>query len=483
MNGATIRALWKREAVGKGGFVRNWAYLLSSSVFGQVLGMLALIRVARLLAPAGYGYFNLVQTTAGIGVIIAGFGMRNTIIRDCSRAPERAGELFGAGLWSRLLFGIVAGAGIVTYSAFRPTTLPFILSGLAVLLLFSQIVWDTAESVSFGCQRMELSAWINSAGSVAWVLWVWCAPAALLTIIGICLPFVVIQMLKAGALLPALRRIAPSVGQPLGAAIVGGARKLIVASLPFYWLALMTMIQNQMPVLVLAERSDPAQVGLFNVGFRLLSPFNLLIMTGLSALYPFLSKVRVLDTSKYMQAIDWSLRLIAILGSGAAFLISLFRRDLIGILFGRAYYGAADAMAFQCWYLMLFALLCLIGTSLAACDKQRWLAVLTTAYTIVVLPLIWFGAARGASGLAVAMALGASINMIYHWIAFRRSLPGRLAPGVVIRMVAVIGFAFIASRLVPADAALGVKAAIAALALIAIGTVTWGLWEKARRLR
>ncbi len=157
--------------------VKNWAYLLTSSAFGQLLGMIALIRVARVLSPTGLGHFNLVQTTAGIGLILAGLGMRNTIIRDSARSPERAGALFASGLWVRASFGVLVAAGIVVYAKLSPDALPASLSGFAILLLFGQVLWDTSESISYGSQRMEFPSAINALGSVLWVVWIWGAPA------------------------------------------------------------------------------------------------------------------------------------------------------------------------------------------------------------------------------------------------------------------------------------------------------------------
>lgn len=469
----------KLKGIPKSGrFAKNWAYLLTSSVFSQTLGMVAMIRVARELAPAGYGYYNLVQTTAGIGLVLAGFGMRNVIIRDCSRNPEKARTLYSTGLLVRSLFGFIVALGIMIYTRLSPDALPILLSGFTIVLLFGQIVWDTTESISFGLQRMEFSSWINTLGSVVWVLWVWCAPASILTITAVSLSFVLLQLVKAGTFSWQIRRIIPSTYILGKGSLPKNARHLVIDSLPFYWLALMTMAQNQFPVLILAERSKLEQVGLFNVGFRLLIPLQLLIMTGLSVLYPYLSKAKFRNTAEYMQAIEKALKMTVVFGSCGAFLLSLFRKEVVAILFGAKYAGSSDAMAYQCWYTVLYAILCIIGISLAASDKQRWLAALTTAYTLVALPIIWFGAAYGATGLAAGMIIGASINLTYHWYFFQKSLPSKFQTKGVIRFLIILISAALCSWLIPTNDFMPLKVIIAFIILSGMMIIILKNWKQ-----
>lgn len=481
MNRLTAQAAECVKTGPPGRFVKNWAYLLSASIVSQLLGMIATIRIARVISPAGFGHFSLVQTTAGIGLVVVGLGMRNTIIRDSARYSERAGVLFAAGLWIRIFFGIFIGAGIVLYAALSPKILPTSLSGYTVLLLFGLIVWDTTESISFGSQRMEYSSGISALGSILWALWIWSLPRSTLTVASVSFSFAMLQILKAGAFTSQLKRIAPTAGPWDLSSARGEFRRLIVDSFPFYWLALLTMFQIQIPILLLAERSDPTQVGLYNVGFRLLNPLQLLMATGLSALYPYLSKAKVHDPARYMKTIELAIKITIFVGSGLAMVISFIRVEVVKILFGSPYLKSADAMVFQCWYTVLYAMLCLLGTSLAASDKQRWLANLSTANTIVVLPLIWIGAAHGATGLAAGLAGSAVINLVYVWIVFQKSLPGRLDPRLAVQSFGILACAGVGSRIIPITCPVIIRVAMAGIILIGIGIVVLKGWQKVEK--
>jgi O-antigen/teichoic acid export membrane protein len=460
-----------------GRFVKNWAYLLTSSVFCQILGMIAMIRVARVLAPAGYGYFNLIQTTAGIGMVIAGLGMRNVIIRDCARYPDRTRVLYSASLLIRSGIGIIVALGIILYAKLSPNALPSSLGGFAVVILFGQILWDTTESISFGRQRMEYSSWINTLGSVLWVLWIWFAPASILNIVIVSLSFTSLQLFKAIIFGWQVKQIIPPSHSSDKTNSQKESRRLMIDSLPFYWLALLTMASSQLPILILAERSNSEQVGFFNVGFRLLNPLQLLIMTGLSVLYPYLSQAKIRDPVQYMQAIEKALKMTIIIGSGSAFLISLLRKEVVEILFGAKYADSAAAMAYQCWYTVLYAILCLIGTSLGASDKQRWLAALSTVYTVVALPIIWFGSAHGAKGLAAAMLIGAALNMTYHWYIFQKSLPGRFPSRFVVRSFVILSCSALCSWLISEKIHMIIKILISCIILIAMLSIVMKEWK------
>jgi O-antigen/teichoic acid export membrane protein len=242
----------------------------------------------------------------------------------------------------------------------------------------------------------------------------------------------------------------------------------------------MTMVQNQLPILMLAERSSFEQVGLFNISFRLLIPLQLLVNTGLSVLYPYLSQLKIQNAAKYMRATENALKMIVVVGSSFALLISLFRIEVVKILFGAKYVGASDAVALQCWYTVFYAVLCLIGTSLAATDKQHWLAALTTFYTIVALPIIWLGTAHGATGLAAGMAIGGFINLTYHWYYFRKSLPGKLQSRSIVHLFIILGGAVLGSWIFPEDNSIALKAIIASAVIVFGGIALLKTWEQLR---
>lgn len=479
MNEAAVQTTTLKRLFAPRSFAKNFAYLFGSQVFSQALGMIALIRVARILAPAGYGYYNLVQTLASIGMVIAGLGMRNVIIRDCARNPGKIKSLYFTGQSVRLLFSSIVGMGILLYALLSPHVLPISLSGFTIMLLFGLIIWDTTESISFGMQRMEFSSRTNTLGSAIWVLWVWCVPASLLTIATVSLSFALLQIFKAVLLSWQVKRVIPPAYPLDRPSLKKDARTLIKDSLPFYWMMLLETMQGGLPVLILAQRSNPEQVGLFNIGFRLLRPLQLLFLTNITVLFPYLSKAKQKNPAQYMRAMERALKITLVIGGACAFLVSLLREEVVNLLFGEKYGGSADAVAYQCWYTVLWAIVMLIGTSLLASDRQHLWAVLTTIFTIFTLPIIWYGAGHGATVLAAWKAVGVAITLIFIWPFFKKSLPSGFQSRDVIYSCAVLGIAILCSWLLPSNISLAIKILIAGIIFSILAFVLLKEWKRA----
>ena len=431
-------------------FARNWSFLVASNLACQALGMLATIRVARTLAPEGYGQYNLVLTVASLGTVVAWLGFRNVVIRECARHPERSGNLFIISAIFRSVTVAIVGVGILVYGLISANTLPGAFPAISVALVVSLSAWELVENVAFGHEHMEYTAGINLAGSVMWVLAAWAVPKEWLTPTSVSVAYASLQGIEALAYIGIagrmgyLRKRAHTDTWSL-------AQSLLKQSLPFYWLAVLTAATNQLPILFLAQRSGQAEVGFYNVGMRLIYPMQMLLTTALTALYPNLARTGNGRGGEegFLTTVQTALSGLVLLGTSGALVISLLRQELVSIVFGKAYLNTADALAFQCWYSVLFAIFALIGTSLAACDRQKLIAWLSTAYAALGLPVLWWGAGRGATGLSLAILISAVINISYHWIFFQRSLPKQLSTSHSIRLLLVLLTGMIVAWVVP----------------------------------
>lgn len=429
--------------------------------------MLATIRIARILSPEGYGQYNLVQAVAGIGVILAGLGFRNVIIREVARHPEQSAGLFSATLLLRLPIWIIVGTGVLVYAQFYQRSLDGTYTAVIVGLLVGISSWELIESIAFGQERMEFSAGINLAGSVLWCVVAWAVPIVWITPLNVSLAFMLLQIIEAPIYLATLL-MAGSLQIRMPSVLV---RRLLYEGAPFYWLALLTMATSQLPVLFLAERSGRAEVGLYNVGYRLVNPMQMLIMTALTALYPGLSQIGMYNQARFKHMIVQSFFAVALLGTVGAFVVSLLRGEVVLLLFGTAYLSAAGAMGFQAWYIVFFCLLSLVGTTLAASDHQYLLALLASVNAVLSVPLLWIGSAYGATGLAASMCISMALGLVYHWLALQRVLMQPMSVTFVLKLVALLVVGMTLSWSIPQALPLGIRVALATAAIVVLGIV------------
>jgi len=401
-------------------FARNWSLLVTSNLLVQTLAMLATIRIARALAPQGYGAFNLVQALAVLGALLAGLGTRQVLIRACACEPKRTRQLLAAATALRIVAFAMVGVGIVIYSALGLEELTPVLGFVAVGAMAGLCAWDLLESVAFGHQRMDFSSALGVLGGVVWLVWAWAAPESWLTPVSVSIAFAALQAARVLAYLLLLRRTGW-----LAAGIQLGARNewrgLLEPALPFYWLTIVTAVTSQVPILFLAIRAGHAEVGLYNVGFRLVTPLQMLLVTAFTALYPGLSRAATSSTSRFERMVRAALIGTVGLGTAGALLISALSNEVVVLLFGVDYLAAGDAVAALCWYSVLLAVSNLMSTILAARDQQRALAAASTIYVGLSLPIFWFAAGSGANGLAVGLVVTSALGLVFHWLVFQRS--------------------------------------------------------------
>jgi O-antigen/teichoic acid export membrane protein len=304
--------------------------------------------------------------------------------------------------------------------------------------------WDLLESVAFGHQRMDFSSALSMLGAAAWLVWAWTVPETWLTPLSVSLAFAAVQAARVGAYLVLVRRVGwLAKGAPRSR---GGdwRHDLLEPALPFYWAALITALTNQVPILFLAVRAGQAEVGLFNVGIRLVTPLQMLLVTAFTALYPGLARAATSSSAPFERIVRGALIGTVVLGTVGALLISALRREIVLLLFGVDYLAATDTVVALCWSSVLLALSTLIGTILAARDQQRVLASVSTVYVALSLPIFWFAAARGSEGLAFGIALTSGLGLVFHWLVFQRTLarplPGSIGAALMGVIVVAIGF-------------------------------------------
>ncbi|HET6316979.1 MAG TPA: oligosaccharide flippase family protein, partial [Chloroflexota bacterium] len=235
--------------VARSQFARNWSLLVTSNLLVQTLAMLATIRIARVLAPHGYGEFNLVQALAVLGTLLAGLGTRQVLIRACAREPQRTRQLLANATLLRSSAFVVVAAAIVIYSGLGRPDLTPALGALAVAAMAGLCAWDLLESIAFGHQRMDFSSALSMLGAIAWLVWAWTVPEAWLTPLSVSIAFALVQAGRVVAYFVLVRRVGWLANRPSPAWQNDWRHDLLEPALPFYWAAMVSALTNQVPIL------------------------------------------------------------------------------------------------------------------------------------------------------------------------------------------------------------------------------------------
>ena len=188
-----------------------------------------------------------------------------------------------------------------------------------------------------------------------------------------------------------------------------------------FFLAVLTAISNQFPVLILEARSSIEQVGIYNAGAKLLNPVKLLLAISLTAIFPNISSYYLKNKALFIAVVSNGIIVFFTIGAMVGFVFMLFSDTLIVIIFGGDYADAAKVISIQVWYTVLYSIFSLMGTTLGAIGKQKQLSFLSLGYAVVALPVYWIGSKNGAVGLATSFLIAACINFVYHWAYFKNA--------------------------------------------------------------
>lgn len=442
----------------KKSFVRNFSVLLSANLLVSLIGMITSIYIARVLTPIHYGEYAVLISIVGMFQVLASLGLPSTITRTIARNQEQSKSIFRASTWAYSGGFFLASFFLLLYMLLVNETNSGFMIFLMVLSLFSQSLWNAFENVAFGMQRMEYSGVINLIiTSLLFVVYI-LIPKVYISVAVVLTVSVVSQILKDVLYYFFCKKNKLLTGDVLvGTNFRTDAFQLIKDSMPFLIMGGFSMLSNQMPILFLNANSGAEQVAYFNTANKLLLPITLFITTAMTALFPNLSKLYLSDKESYREKIKTALFAIALLGVFGAITVSFFRSEIVSLLYGKAYQNTGLVMAYQCWFVIAFAFFCFFGSIFSSSDKQKLLSVLSIAYAIVSVPILWLGSYYGAEYLSLAFLLTAVINMSYHWYFMQRILSSPLPNTFTFKLFGLIILPFVFSLLIPENLELWLK--------------------------
>lgn len=403
--------------------IKNFSVLTGTNILVQALSIFSSIRLARQLQPEGYGIFNLISLQASIFSIVACYGLRLVVIRHIARNNDDARKVFVISSQIRLLTTAIALILVFLYNfGFGEQSLstPLIM-GVMFLILF-QTFWDTIESIFFGFEKMEISGIINLIFTVLWIAEIYIIPNEQFTVETITFAFLANQGMKSLIYYFWMRQSILKGMSSSKFVDFSGHIDFVKQSNFFFVLAIFSSIQNQMPILLLQFNSTIDQIGLFNLGNRILSPLQMMLNLLLAALFPMLSRLAIDNKPLFAAHVKSLMNIIILTGILGSVLFALFSHDVVYLLYGAAYKTSARVILIQCWFTVLFAIFCTIGAVLSALDKQKLLSRLSIIYAITAFPIFYVGTQYGATGLAWAFVIAGFVNMTYHWVLFRNLL-------------------------------------------------------------
>lgn len=416
--------------------VNNFSTITLSNILVQAITIFSSIKIAKGLAPDDFGIFSYLLVLSNIYLVLSGLGMRQVIIRTIAVNPSQSNTLFRKSFLLRLLIFLPLVGSIIIYNNYF-SKIHF--NELSVLLLSANVlflsIWDTLESVNYGYQSMKHPSIIQLCSTALWVVIVLLLPAEYIQVniaLGIT---VALQILRTGVLYYATVRkkyisLRTKNLPPLRI-------NLVRESSSFFLLSVFTLITTQIPVVYLEQNSSDTEIAFYNIALRIIGPVQMLLLTFMNVLYPVVSRIFANDGEKFTNSIKNVYIFLMLIGNSGAFILSLFSKEVILLMYGDAYLQSAQVFNIQIWYTILYSILCYIGMILSAINKQVLLAKLSFAYAIVATPCLFIGSQYGAIGLSMGFLISSLVNLSYHYYYLQKSLPTEIPWRVIFTVMGV----------------------------------------------
>ena len=399
--------------------LKNFSFLASSNIIAQVLSMIATIKIARIFTTDDYGLFSIVIVNAGMLSTVSLLGLRNIVIRTIARDSQKKKRILSSVIIFRSIFVLLIALLFLILGDYLLKETPSLVTILIVVFVFSQHLWDIIESILFGEENMKPSSILNLTFTTVYVLAILITPDKYLTLSLVLMLFIFNQFIKSIALFITSRFFKLIRLQDFK--IINSfdvLKNLFKESWPYYLLGILTIFTTQLPFLFLKWNSNLEEVAFYSASFKLIQPMQLMIVLLLTAVFPRFSKLYKSDYKKFSEYVVLTLNFIVFLGSLMSFILSVFGKEIMLLVFGVKYIETGFLFSILIWYSLLFSIFNFIGTVLGSIDKQKNLMYLSIFYTIILTIFLWFGSKHGAIGLVLAFIVGGFVNMTYHWKYF-----------------------------------------------------------------
>lgn len=402
--------------------VNNFSTITLSNILVQGITIFSSIKIAKGLAPEDFGIFSYLLVLSNIYLVLSGLGMRQVIIRTIAVNPNQSNILFRKSFLLRTLIFLPLVVSIIIYNNYF-SKIHF--DQLSVILLSANIlflsIWDTLESVNYGYQSMKQPSIIQLFSTALWVVIILLLPSQYIQVNVVMGITVGLQILRTAVLYFRSQKkgfisLSSKNAAPLKI-------NLVRESSSFFLLSVFTLITTQIPVVYLEQNASDTEIAFYNIALRIIGPVQMLLLTFMNVLYPVVSRIFANDGEKFTNSIKNVYIFLMLLGNAGAFVLSLFSKEIILLMYGEAYVSSAIVFNVQIWYTILYSILCYIGMILSAINKQVLLAKLSFAYAIVATPCLFIGSKYGAIGLSMGFLVSSMINLSYHYYFLQKSLP------------------------------------------------------------
>ncbi|MGN0802213.1 MAG: flippase [Candidatus Faecivicinus sp.] len=402
--------------------VGNTLWLLVGSVFRLIFHFAINILIARYLGPAGVGSVNYIASYTAFFTSICGLGLNGVIIHELVNHPDEDGEIVGTAIALRFVVGIVSAiamVGVVCALDGADKDLVYMAILQAVQLPFAAF-----DTVKYWYQR-QLQSKID----------------VVITVIA----FIISAIIKIGMIVLEFDYVWFALGTTADVCFLGilyyasyqkrkkyrltarrdVARRMLRASGPFLLASITAFIYTKIDTIMIKQILHSTEaVGYYSTAITICGYISFIPTAVLDSMRPVIMEEKEQSEKRYRRRIRQLISMIMWVAFAYSAFVTLFGRQIIGILYGDAYLDALTSLRIAVWF-NAFSYLGGIKSMWLLCErKNRYVMILSIIGGITdvlcnaaMIP-IW-----GIEGAAVATLVTQMLSNFFYPLLFKDTRP------------------------------------------------------------
>lgn len=328
-------------------YFANTGWMFFGKVFSISLSFLVGVYIARYLGPANYGLFNYVISFVGLFSFITSFGIDSIVSREIIKNHNLKDKIIGTGFFLKLFGSFLAILSVVGVSFFTTKdtltlVLIFLFSLSYIPLAFNVVdIYFQSQVLSKNSVRAQILASVISAilkifciyfqKGIIWLLSVYVLETLLLAI------FLIIAFKRQGHSFR-LWKFNKNI-----------ALLLLKNSWPLMLSSVAIGIYMKIDQVIIKNMLGNEQAGIYSVAVKIAEVWYFIPSLICLSLFPAIVNAKKVGCELYKNRLKKLYRLMFWMSLSFAALVSFFSRQIIWVLFGEVYLGAASTLSLYAW--------------------------------------------------------------------------------------------------------------------------------------
>jgi len=397
--------------------IKNTASLLFLGIISQLIGFAAVIYLARVLGPGGFGKINFAIAIITYFTLIANMGLPLLGTREIAREKDKIKDYIGNILILRLCLALLGFCLLLLLAFFlnKPLEIKYLIIFYGFGFIPSALLLDWAFQ---GVEKMEYIGLGNILATAIYVVLVLSfvkSPEQILLI-----PcFQVAGSLLAAAILFSI--FAKNFGKPVFKIDLVFWKSLIRQSLPIGFSLIMAQIFYNIDTVMLGFMRSDEEVGYYNAAYKIIMLFIFVIGVYHDAIFPVISNYYKTSLDSLRKLLSVTQELMVAVAVPLAVGGTILARPIINLLYGTDYNNGIIAFQILIWAVVIIYINTAYSRGLLACKKENWFlagtiipAVVNVVANFILIPPL------GLKGAAISTVIAEASGFLVMYIGFKK---------------------------------------------------------------